>query len=135
MAEAAGAAGVWRLAKLSADGFAGVLNEEEIVAGGEGLESGHVRGNAEGVNEEDGAGARGDGAFDGHWIEIESDGVDFREDGCGTDLQHGIGYSDESEGRDDDFVAFAYGESQQCEVKAGCAGADGYGVGDCVVGG
>jgi len=118
MSETACAVGIGRLAEFSADGLAGVLNKEEVVASGEGLKSDDVGGNAEGVNDEDGAGAVGDRAFDGLWIEIESDGVDFREDGCGADLQHSIGDGDEGKGRDDDFVAFTDVEGEQGQVKA-----------------
>ena len=53
VAEAAGKAAL----KLGADGFTCVFNEREVVAAGDGLERVHVGGDAEGVHNEDGAGA------------------------------------------------------------------------------
>ena len=97
VAEAANAAGIGRRSEFSTDGLAGVLDEEEVMAGGEGLEGGYVSGNAEGVDEENGAGAGGEGAFDGIGGEVEGEGIDFSEDGCGADLQHRVGDGDEGE--------------------------------------
>jgi len=135
MAEAADAARIRRLAEFCADGLAGVFNEEKFVAGREGLECIDVSGDAEGVYEEDGAGAGGEDALDGFGVEIEGDGVNFSEYGRGADLQYRVGHRDESEGRNDDFVAFTDVECKQGEVQAGGAGTDGYGLRDGVVGG
>src|ERR1019366_9043594 len=59
----------------SAEGFAGVFDERKVVALGDGYEDGHVGGNAEGVDGEDGAGTRCDGLLDGGGREIEGDGI------------------------------------------------------------
>ena len=93
----------------------------------------HVGGDAEGVDDEDGAGARGEDALDGGGREVEGDGIDVGEDGRGADVEDGVGDGDEGEGGNDDFVAFADAESEQGHVQAGGAAADGDGVGDGVV--
>ncbi len=61
IAEATNAA----LMEFGTDGFAGILDDHEIVVCGEVAESVHVGGNAEGVHDEDGAGSRGEDALYG----------------------------------------------------------------------
>ena len=100
---------------------------------GEVAEGGHVGGDAEGVDDEDGAGSRGEDAFDRGGREVEGDGIDVGEDRCGADVQDGVGDGDEGEGRDDDFIAFSDAEGEQGHVQACGAAADGDGVGDGVV--
>jgi hypothetical protein len=85
------------------------------------------------VDDQDGAGARGDGAFDCLWIEIKRDGVNLREYRCSADLQDCVGYGDECEGGDDNLVAFADAERQQGEMESCGAGADGYCVRNVVI--
>ncbi len=61
IAESADAA----LIKLGADGFAGVFDDDEIVACGESTKCMHVGWDSEGVDDEDGARARRDEGFNG----------------------------------------------------------------------
>jgi hypothetical protein len=85
------------------------------------------------VDDEEGAGARANGALDGGGIEIEGEGVDVGEDGRSADVEDGVGDGDKGERGDDDLVAFTDAEDEQGQMKAGGAGADGYGVRDGVV--
>lgn len=121
------------LMKFGTDRFAGVFNDYEVVPGGEVAKAMHVRGNAEGVDYEDGAGSRGQRAFNCGGCEVESDRVDVGEDGCGANVKDGVGYGDEGERGDDDFIAFSDAESEQGHVQACGAAADCDGVGDGVV--
>ena len=61
IAEAANAA----LVEFCTNGFAGVLDDREIVSLGEIAESMHVGGDSEGVNDQDGAGSPREDTFDG----------------------------------------------------------------------
>src|ERR1039458_562174 len=124
VAEAACAAEIGLVSKLGTDGLAGVFNEDQVVAAGDGLKSVHFRGEAEGVDDEDGAGAGRDGPLDAGGREVEGDGVDLRKDGRGADLEDRVGYCNECERGNDDLVAFADAEGEQSEMKAGGAGAD-----------
>jgi len=123
------------LMKVSADGFAGVFDDHQVMARGKVAKSEHVCGDAKGVDDEDGARSRSEHSFNSIGREVECDRIDIGEDGRGADLEDGVGDSDESEGWDDDFVAFLDAESEQGHVKAGGAAADGDGVrGGVVVG-
>ena len=121
------------IAELGADGFARVFDDYKVVARCEVAEGVHVGGDAEGVDYQDGAGSWGEDVFDGGGSEVEGNGVDVREDGRSANMQDGVGYCDEGEGRDDDFVAFPDAEGEQGHVQAGGSAADGDGVGDGVV--
>lgn len=123
------------LIEFGADGFAGIFENDELMAIRELAESEHVGRNAEGMDDENGAGARREDALDGRRSEIESDRIDVREDRRGADLQDGIGDGNEGEGGNDDFVAFADAKGEQGHVKAGGSAADGDGVGNGVIGG
>jgi len=122
----------WTGVELCADGFASVLKDEQGVAAGDGLECVHVGGDAEGMDDEDGAGSGGDGSLDGTRREVERDGVDVGEDWRCAHLENRVGYSDEGKGWDDDFVALADAEGEQGQMQARGAGAYGNGVGDGV---
>jgi hypothetical protein len=111
-----------------AEGFAGVFDEEELVVAGEGGERGHICGDAEGVDGENGAGTRGDGRGDGGGGEVQGVGVDVHEDGRCTDVADGVGGGDEGEGRNDDLVVCTDIQSEQRQVQASGAGADSDGV-------
>ena len=100
-----------RVAEFGSDGFAGVFEDEEIVAFGDGLECVHVRWNAEGVDDQQGTSAGGDGALDGGGVEVQGDGVDLRKDGRGAHLEDSVSDGDEGKGGDDDLVAGADAES------------------------
>ena len=93
----------------------------------------HVRGDAEGVNDENGARAGSDGPLDGGGVEIEGDGIDLRKDRRGAHLKHGVGHGDKGKGRQDDFVALADAQREQRQMQAGCAGTDGYSVLNAVI--
>ena len=131
IAEAAGAV----VLDFRPDGFGGVFNDGKVVVCGQIAKRRHVGGDAEGVDDQDGASARGEDALDGCRREVEGDGIDVGEDGYGADLKNSSGDGDESEGWNDDFVPFSDAESEQGHVQAGCAAADGDCVGDGVIGG
>lgn len=71
---------------------------------GEGEERGHVGGAAEGVDDEEGAGAGGDGGFDSCGRKVEGAGVDVDEDRGGALVADGVGGGDEGEGGDENLV-------------------------------
>jgi len=120
------------LLKFGADGFAGIFEDDETMTRGESAESGHVGGDAEGVDDEDGSCARGDQGLDGRGGQIECDGVYVRKNRLGMDMEYSVSDSDESERGDDDFVAIADAEGKQGDMKACGAAADGDGVGGAV---
>ena len=93
------------LMKFGADRFAGVFDDYEVVPGGEVAKAMHVRGNAEGVDNEDGAGSRGQARFR-LWrgVRLRVTGVDVGEDGRGANMKDGVGYGDEGERGNDDFI-------------------------------
>ena len=81
--------------------------------------------NAEGVNDKDGARARGNGLLDGGRIEVERDGIDLGEDRCCAGLEHGVGHGNKCERGNDDLMPPAYSQREQGQMQTGCAGADG----------
>ncbi len=87
-----------------AEGLAGVFDHGEVVALGQGEEGHHVGGAAEGVDYEEGTGARRDGRFDGCGREVERVGVDVDEYRGGALVADGVGGGDEGEGGDEDLV-------------------------------
>ncbi len=100
------------LMKFSADGFAGVFDDHQIVSRGEVAQNEHVCRDAEGMDDEDCASSRSEDGFNSIGSEVEGDRINIGEDGRGADLKDGVGDSDEGEGWDDDFVAFADAESE-----------------------
>jgi hypothetical protein len=75
---------------------------------------------AEGVNHQDGARARRNRPLHAVRIKIQSDGIDFGEDRRSTHLKHRIGNGHKGERGNDDLVAFAHPQHQQCEMQTGC---------------
>jgi hypothetical protein len=118
---------------LCADGFAGVFEDEEVVAAGDGFQGVHVCGDAEGVNDEDGSGSGRDGLLYDVGREVERDGVNFSEDWRGANLENCVGNGDEGEGWDDDLVEGADAQGEQSQVQARGAGAYSNGVRDGVI--
>jgi len=112
-AECAHAARIRGFTELRADRFAGVFHDDQIVPAGDRLECVHVGGDAEGVDDEQGARAWGDGLLDGGGIEVEGDRVDLREDRRCADLEHRVGDGYKSEGGNDDLIARANAQREQ----------------------
>jgi len=117
----------------TAEAFAGVFDEGDFVAGGDGGDFVHADGVAEGFDGEDGFGFGGDGGFDFVGIEVEGLGVDVDEDGSGADHLDDVGGGDEGEGGGDDLVAGADVQGEEAAVEAGGAGGDGDGFVDVEV--
>ena len=69
------------------------------MAASNGLQGIHVRGHAEGVDNEKRACSGCDGSLDRRRIKVERDGVDVGEYGRGANLQHGVGDCDEAGAR------------------------------------
>ena len=88
----------------------------------------HVRRNAEGVNDQNGARARRNGPLHGRRIEIERDGIDLGKDRRRATLEHGVSHSYKGERGHDDLVALADAQRKQRQMQTGGAGADGHGV-------
>ena len=131
IAKAAGAVVV----EFGADGLTGVFNEDKAVTAGEITERVHIGRNAKGVDNQNGAGARRDGAGHGGGIEVEGDGVNLGKDGRGANLENCVGHGHKCKGGHDYLVAFADAEREQSEMETGGAGADGYGIGHGVISG
>ncbi len=85
------------LMKFSTDRFAGVFNDDKVVARGKGAEGEHVGGNTEGMNDQDGTRSRGEESFDCGGDQVEGYGIDVGEDGCSADVEDGVGDGDEGE--------------------------------------
>ena len=110
-----------------AQGFAGILNEGDLVAGGEHGDLVHADGIAKGLDAENGLGFGGDGFFGFGGIEVKGLGVDVHKHGGGTYHFDDIRRCDKREGRGKDFVARADAHGEEAAVEAGGAGIDGYG--------
>ena len=131
VAKAAGALAL----ELGADGLAGVLDHDQIMAAGEArsasISAGMPKVWTTRMARVRGVMARSTAAG----IEVECHGVDLRKDWRGADLENRVGHGDKSEGGHDDLVALADAQRKQSEMQTGGAGADGYGVGHGVIGG
>ena len=106
----------------------GVLDYAEFMRGGEGLKGVEVEGLAEEVHRHDGAGTRSDLPGGVHEVDIEGVRIDVDPDRGRTKTGHGARGSEESEGWQEDFVAFADIERHEREQQCVGTGRDPEGV-------
>ena len=116
-----------------ADGFAGVLDDGEVVLSGHFHDSHHIDRHAESVHRHDGFGLLGYGAFDSIDIEVHIDGIDVYEDGLGALEDDAVGGSNEREGSRDDFVAGLQAQRPDAKVQAARSGVHRHAVFDAGV--
>jgi len=115
-------------AGASAEAFAGIFDEDDLVFLGELFEFGDAAGVAEDFDADDGLGFGGEGG--GEFIEVDVEGfrVDIDEDGFSSDVEDAVGGGDEGEGGGDDFVVGADAGGDHSAVEACGAGGDADGV-------
>ena len=98
-----------------AHGLRGILDDAELVRGGEGLERVEVEGLAEEVHRHDRPGARRDLPGGVREVDVEVMRVDVDPDGRRAEAGDRAGGGEEGEGREQDFVAFADVQGHQRE--------------------
>jgi hypothetical protein len=104
------------MVEFGADGLAGVFDEGEAMPARNALKRLHVGRNAECVNGQDGARARGNGLFHGRRIEIERDGIDLGKNRRCAYLEHGVSHGYKCERGDNDLIALAYAQRKQRQM-------------------
>ena len=107
-----------------ADRLAGVLEDAEVVLGGERLQLRHRRREAEDVDRQDAPGPLADRRRGGVAVEVEGDRVDVAEDRHRPLVEEAVGRGDEAEGAGQDLVALAPAECPHPEVQGGGAAGD-----------
>ena len=103
------------------------------MARGDCAEGVHVGGNAEGVDDENGAGARGDGGSTAAGSRLSVTGSMSAKTGVARTWRTALATAMKVKEGTMTSSPSADAEGEEGKMKAGGAGADGYGVGDAVV--
>ena len=111
-----------------AEALGGILDHDDVVPGGDGVNRGVIGHLAEQADGDDRAGAWGDGGLDEGDIEIVALRLDVNEHRGGAHKADHFAGADPSKWHSDDFVAGPYAEGAERDFEAVSAAGDGDGV-------
>ena len=106
---------------IRANRVRGVLDDDNAVAGGNGVDGVHVAGLAEQMHGNDGLGPGRDGGLEGSRVKIDRVGLDIRQHRRGTAMDDDVGGRGKRDRRGDDFVTGTHPHGFEGQVQGGGA--------------